>query len=94
MTEEQRQEIMRRMNDGMRAMSDAQMAERAVEQADGMRNAWPDGIDHAAVQAAMTNFWRDAADSMQIAQFPPKPRKTLWARIAAVMERRALKVKT
>lgn len=50
MTDEQRQEIMRRMNEGMCAMSDAQMAVRAAEQADGMRNAWPDGIDYAKGQ--------------------------------------------
>jgi hypothetical protein len=80
MTDEQRQEIMRRMNEGMCAMSDAQMAVRAAEQADGMRNAWPDGIDHAKGQAAMTNFWRDATDAMPIAQLPPKPRPTLWKR--------------
>jgi hypothetical protein len=80
MTDEQRQEIMRRMNEGMCAMSDAQMAVRAAEQADGMRNAWPDGIDYAKGQADMTNFWREATDATPIAQLPPKPPPTLWAR--------------
>lgn len=80
MTDEQRQEIMRRMNEDMCAMSDAQMAVRAAEQADGMRNAWPDGVDHARGQAAMPNFWHEATDAMPMAQLPPKPRPTLWAR--------------
>lgn len=80
MTDEQRQEIMRRQADGMRAMSNEEMARRQLETADGARNAWPAGIDHMRGQADMTNFCREATDAMPIAQLPPKPRPTLWAR--------------
>ena len=80
MTDEQRQEIMRRQSEGMRAMSKEEMARRQLEEADGMRNAWPDGVDRMRGQAAMNNFWREAADAMPIAQLPPKPRPTMWAR--------------
>ena len=80
MTDDQRQEIMRRYNEGMCSMSGAQMAIRAAEQAEGMQNVWPDGVDRMRGQAAMNNFWREAADAMPIAQLPPKPRQTLWAR--------------
>jgi hypothetical protein len=80
MTDEQRQEIMRRQAEGMRAMSNEEMARRQLEEADSARNAWPDGIDYARGQQAMNNFWRDAAEAMPIAQRTPKPRPTLWAR--------------
>ena len=86
MDEQQRQKILQRYNDGMCAMSDAQMMARAAAQEGGMRNAWPDGIDHARGQAAMTNFWREAVDAMPIVQLPPKPRPTLWQRIKSWCE--------
>lgn len=79
MTDEQRQEIMRRQAEGMRAMSKEDMDARANAQSDGMRNAWP-SADYARGQADMNNFWREVADAMPIAQLPPKPRPTLWAR--------------
>lgn len=79
MTDEQRQEIMRRQAEGVRAMSKEEMARRQLETADGARNAWP-SADYARGQASMNNFWREAADAMTIAQLPPKPQPTLWAR--------------
>ena len=78
--DEQRQNLMRRQADGMRAMSPEEMAKRQSAAAYGARNSWPTGINHARGQQAMSNFWRDATDSATIAQLPPKPRPTLWAR--------------
>lgn len=80
MTDEQRQETMRRQAEGMRAMSEEEMSRRQLEAGDGARNAWPAGIDHMRRQDDMMNFWREATDAMPIAQLPLKPRRTLWAR--------------
>ena len=77
MTDEQRQEIMRRQAEGMRAVSKEEMARLQFEAADGMRNAWPAGVDHARAQAYGTNVWREATDAAPIA---PKPQPTLLAR--------------
>jgi len=41
MTDEQRQEIMRRQVEGVRAMSKEEMARRQREAAQDMRNSWP-----------------------------------------------------
>ena len=78
MTDEQRQEIMRRQAEGMRAVSKEEMARLQFEAADGMRNAWPSRVDHARAQADMMNVLREATNAMPIA--PPKPRTTLLAR--------------
>jgi len=78
MTDEQRQEFMRRMNEGMRAMSEEQMAARAAEQAYGMRNAWPDGVDNVRLAQASMNFWRQEGPLKPVTiQTPP----TLWERL-------------
>jgi hypothetical protein len=80
MTDEQRQEYIRRYNEGMcNMMTDAQMAIRAAEQAEGMRNAYPDNIDSTMLAQASMNFWR------QEGPFTPKPitmpPPTMWERI-------------
>lgn len=87
MSDEERQEIMRRQDEGMRAMSKEAMARRQLEAANSARNAWPAGVDYMRGQAAMNNFWREANDSMPIAQLLPKPSPTLWARFKAWRER-------
>ena len=79
MTDEQLQEIMRRQALAMSAMSKEDMDARAIAQSDGMRNAWS-SADYARGQAGMNNFLRDVIGTMPIAQQPPKPRPTLWAR--------------
>jgi hypothetical protein len=77
MTDEQRQEIMRRYNEGMCAMSDAQMAIRAAEQAEGMRQRGP---LTSGEQESMRNFWGAHADEQNniIQDAPPVP--TLFER--------------
>jgi hypothetical protein len=74
----ERDEIMRRMNAGMCAMSDAQMSILASEQKDGLRNAWPDRMDSGMLAQASVNFWR------QEGQFIPAPIRpsptTTWKR--------------
>ena len=76
MTDEQRQEIMRRQADGMRAMNNEEMARRQLEAAEGMR---PRGPATAGEQEAMRNFWGATADEQNnIIPDPPPP--TLWAR--------------
>lgn len=77
MTDEQRQEIMRRMNDGMCAMSDAQMAIRAAEQAENMRNAYHDGVDNVMLAQASMNFWRQDYQFIPATSAQPT---ALWAR--------------
>ena len=78
MTDEQKQEIMRRYNQGMCAMSDAQMAVRAAEQAEGMRNAASDPKDADNLR----NFWpHDALADIGPANMPPltwRQRLTQW----------------
>ena len=78
MTDEQRQEIMRRHNEGMRPMSEAMMAIRAAEHSEGMRQRGP---LTSGEQEAINNFWRQSMDAMPIAQWPPKPPLTLRARL-------------
>lgn len=76
MTDEQRKEIMRRYNEGVCAMSDAQMAIRAAEQAEGMRQRGP---LTSGEQEAMRNFWGGTADEQK--NFAPNtPPETLWKR--------------
>jgi len=80
MNEEQRQASIRRYNEGMRPMSEAMMAIRAAEQAEGMRNAWPDGIARNRGQSAMANLWGDVSDAKLLEKLPTQPRPTLWER--------------
>ena len=79
MTDEQRQEIMRRMNEGMRAMSDAQMAVHAAEQAYGMRNAYPDLTQQQLAQASQ-NWWAQCLGEVPVEPIRMPERPTLWAR--------------
>ena len=66
MTDEQRQEIMRRQAEGMRAISDDDLARRQAEAASEARNAYS-SADYARGQSDMQNFWR------QEGQFIPVP---------------------
>ena len=76
MTDEQRQEIMRRQAEGMCAMSKEEMARRQFEAADGARQRGP---LTSGEQEAMSNFWGTTADTQNnIIHDPPPP--TLWAR--------------
>ena len=78
MTEKQIQEIMRLQACSMQAMSNEALERRQLEQADGMRNAWPDGVDSARLAQASMNFWRQEGPfTAGPIQTPP----TLWARI-------------
>jgi len=52
------QEIARQQAEGMRAMSNEEMARRQLEAADRMRNAWPDALDCRELQNAYSNAWR------------------------------------
>ena len=76
MDEKQRQEIMRRQAEGMRAMSDEEMARRQLEAAQGMRQRGP---LTSGEQEAMGNFWGGTADEQNnFVQNPLPP--TPWAR--------------
>ena len=77
MTDEQRQEIMRRQSDGMRAMSNEEMARRQLEAADGARNAYP-GLTSWQFAQASQNFWRQEGPFTQAPIQPPP--LTRWAR--------------
>jgi len=77
MDEATKQAIMRRYNEGMCAMTDAQMAVRAAEQAAGMRNI-------AQMQQNsgddLRNMWA-SMDDIAPAQLPPLTRRqriTQW----------------
>lgn len=76
MTDEQRQEIMRRQAHGARAMSQEDMDAREIQQREGMQNAALSSNEH---QDAMRNFWGATADAQNnIIPDPPQP--TLWER--------------
>lgn len=80
MTDEQRQEIMRRMNEGMRAMSNEEMARRQLEAADGMRNSYPDLTSHQLAQASQ-NWWAQCRGEVPVEPIQAPAPPTLWARI-------------
>jgi hypothetical protein len=82
MDEQQRQEILRRYNEGMCAMSDAQMMERAAAQEGGMRQRGP---MTDAEQQGLRNFYGGTADEHN--NFIPTPPPTLWQRFQAWRER-------
>ena len=78
MTDEQRQEIVRRQAEGMRAMSKDEMARRQLEAADGARQRGP---LTAGEQQAMNNAWPAGVEAVPMPledAVPPPP--TLWAR--------------
>lgn len=77
MFDEKRQEIMRRQAEGMRAMTNEEMARRQIEAEDGMRQRGP---ATACEQEAMRNFWGATADA-QNNLIPDLPPPSLWARI-------------
>jgi hypothetical protein len=77
MTDEQRQEIMRRQADGMRAMSNEEMARRQLEAAHGARNAYSELTSWQLAQASQ-NFWRQEEPFTQCPIQPPT--LTRWAR--------------
>ena len=70
MTDEQRQEIMRRQAEGMRAMSNEEMARRQLEAADGARQRGP---LTSGEQEAMRNFWGATADAQNNIISDPPP---------------------
>jgi hypothetical protein len=80
MTDEQRQEIMRRQAEGMRAMSDAEMVIRAAEQAHGARNSWPDLTPEQLAQASQ-NWWAQCRGELPVEPVRTPDRRTLWSRV-------------
>ena len=68
MIDKQRQEIMRRQAEGMRALSEYDMAQRQLEAAYGMRQRGP---LTAGEQEAIRNFWGGTADEQN--NFVPNP---------------------
>lgn len=76
MTDEQRQEIMRRQAEGMRAMSKEEMARRQLEAANGARQRGP---LTSGEQEAMRNFGGGTADENN-AFIPDAPMPTLFER--------------
>ena len=77
MDEETRRRIMIAQAEGMRAMSNEEMARRQLEAADGMRQRGPLTISE---QEAMSNFWGGTADELN--NFVPvQPKQTLWQRL-------------
>ena len=76
MTDEQRQEIMRRQAEGMRAVSKEAMARMQLDAQEGMRQRGP---LTSGEQEAMRNFWGGTADAQNnFVPNPPVP--TLWVR--------------
>ena len=77
MTEQEMEDYRQKYYAGMRAMSPEQMEARALEQADGMRNAMPELASWQLAQASQ-NFW------LQEGPFTPvriqSPPMTRWAR--------------
>lgn len=86
MKDEQRQEIMRLQAAGMRALSDAEMAQRQLQAAKGMGQRGPLTTGE---QEAMRNFWPYvvAGDDAPGVVPPPKP-PSIWRRIIAHCKRR------
>jgi hypothetical protein len=75
-TDERRQEIMRRQAEGMRAMTQEEMARRQAQAAYGAKNAAQQANSQAE---GMRNAWRPA--EVQGGEFmPAKPPPTLWER--------------
>jgi hypothetical protein len=77
MTDEQRQEIMRRMNEGMCAMSKEELARRQPE---GARNAWPELTPERIAQASQ-NWWAQCRGELPVEPVRTPERRTLWSRI-------------
>lgn len=77
MADEQRQEIMRRMNEGMRAMSKEEMARRQLE---GARNAYPEITSWQLAQASQ-NWWAQCRGELPVEPVRTPERRTLWSRI-------------
>lgn len=76
MTNERRQEIIRRQAGGMRAMSNEEMSKRQREAAQG---AYQRGPLTTGEQEAMRNFWGGPANE-QNNFVPNTPTPTLWVR--------------
>jgi hypothetical protein len=79
MTDEQRQEIMRRQAEGMRAMSKEEMARRQLEAADGARNAYPELTSWQLAQASQ-NWWAQCRGEVPVEPIRMPEPPTLWAR--------------
>jgi hypothetical protein len=77
MTDEQRQDIMRRMNEGMCSMSKEELALRQFE---GARNAWPDLMPEQLAQAS-PNWWAQCRGELPVEPVRTPDRRTLWSRI-------------
>ncbi len=66
--------------DGARAMSADELRRRAEQQADGMRNTFPDGMDSRRLAEASLNFWQQQGPF--IWEPPaPAPQPTMWQRL-------------
>lgn len=81
MTSEKQQEIMRRQNEAMQAMSQMDMTRRQLENAGSMQNAYP---LTSGQQEAMRNAWGGREDETQ-AQAPSPRAPTLWERFKRLL---------
>lgn len=72
MDDKTRAEYLRRMYDGMRAMTDAEIAEKQRREAPGMMAA-----DPMRGAAGMQNFWRTDESHW----IPEPPKQTFWQRL-------------
>jgi hypothetical protein len=79
MTDEERQEMMRRQAEDMCAMSNEEMARRQREAADGMGNAYPDLMTRQLAQAS-ENWWAQCRGEVPVEPIRLPRRPTLWAR--------------
>jgi hypothetical protein len=79
MTDEQRQEIMRRQAESMRAMSTEEMALRQFEAAQGARNAYQELTSWQLAQASQ-NLWAQCRGEVPVEPIRIPERPTLLAR--------------
>ncbi len=85
MTEQKMDDYRQRYQAGMRAMSKQELDALALEQQEGMRNAFPDLLSHELAQASQ-NWWAQCQGFVPVEPIVVKPRLTLWQRFQAWRE--------
>lgn len=81
MNDKERLEYIRRMQEAMRPMTEAEIAEMQRKNDPLMRNA----ADQMRGQAGMQNFW--TADANEANRIPAPTRPTLWQRLKRMFMR-------
>lgn len=84
MTDDKREKYCLAMQQGMQAMNEEQMAQRAKQQQAGMQNA---ALPSAAQQDAMRNFWGAYSDPRN-AFIPMPPKLSLFQRLRDKLARK------